>query len=195
MIQVLTATNRKGSRSKQLAEIVVKKLKANGADAEVMLLEDINWSDFNHQEYGADAVPQTLKEKINKIDNSDGIYVVCPEYNGSYPGAIKFFIDYWNYPKSFEARPVCFAGLGGMFGGLRPVEHLQQVFGYRNSFIFPERIFMQDVWLRLKDDKIDDELTEALLDGQTERFIRYINALKESGLHANIRTNVKQGKS
>jgi NAD(P)H-dependent FMN reductase len=32
-----------------------------------------------------------------------------------------------------------------MWGGLRPVEHLQQIFGYRNAFIFPERVFIPNV--------------------------------------------------
>ena len=86
-----------------------------------------------------------MKPLIDRIDRAEGLYLICPEYNGSYPGVIKTFIDYWSYPKSFEKRPVCFTGLGGVFGGLRPVEHLQQIFGYRNAFIFPERVFLQNV--------------------------------------------------
>ncbi len=187
MIQVLTATNRKDSRSKQVAKIVVEKLKAAGAEAEIMLLEDVNWGDFNSQEYGPDAVPESIKGKVAKIDSADGVYVVCPEYNGSFPGAIKFFIDYWSYPASFESRPVCFTGLGGMFGGLRPVEQLEQVFGYRNAFIFPERIFLQNVWLTLKDGVINNDVVDALLNKQTKNFTVFIKALKDSGLHANVK--------
>ena len=146
MIQVLVGTNRKGSRSGLFASKVCAKLNANGQKAEVMALSDIDWSELNHNTYGADAAPDSIKKMLEKINKADGLYVVCPEYNGSFPGAIKMFIDYWDYPKSFEKRPVCFTGMGGMFGGLRPVEHLQQVFGYRNAFVFPERIFLTNVW-------------------------------------------------
>ena len=46
------------------------------------------------------------------------------------------------FPESFEKRPVCFTGLGaGIWGALRPVEQLQAIFGYRNAYLFPERVF------------------------------------------------------
>jgi chromate reductase len=50
------------------------------------------------------------------------------------------------FPESFEDRPVSYIGISaGQFGGLRPVEHLQQVFGYRNALNFPRRVFIPAV--------------------------------------------------
>jgi NAD(P)H-dependent FMN reductase len=40
--------------------------------------------------------------------------------------------------------------LRGEWGGLRPVEQLQQVFGYRNALQFPKRVFIREV-----EDKLD----------------------------------------
>lgn len=186
MIQVLVGTNRNGSRSEQFANNICKKFKAVGQDAEVMRLSEIDWSEMNHNTYGADAVPTSVKKMLEKINSSDGLYVVCPEYNGSFPGALKMFIDYWDYPVSFEKRPVCLAGMGGMFGGLRPVEHLQQVFGYRNAFVFPERIFLRNVWeMMTKDGEVADEVTSGLINQQVENFSTYVQALKTSKLHCN----------
>jgi NAD(P)H-dependent FMN reductase len=190
MIQVLVGTNRTGSRSEQFAQNICKKLKANGADAEVMNLSEIDWSEMNHHTYGSDAVPPSVKKMMLKINASDGLYIVCPEYNGSFPGALKMFIDYWDFPASFEKRPVCFTGMGGIFGGLRPVEHLQQVFGYRNSFIFPERVFLRNVWeVMTKEGEVADDLMTTLIDQQITNFTKFIEALKTSGLHCN--TEVK----
>ena len=103
MIQVLVGTNRKGARSEQFAGSVCKKFIANGSDAEVMRLSDIDWSEMNHNTYGADAVPDSIKKMMLKINSSDGLYVVCPEYNGSFPGALKMFIDYWDLKLSPES--------------------------------------------------------------------------------------------
>ncbi|MFO1489311.1 MAG: NAD(P)H-dependent oxidoreductase, partial [Verrucomicrobiota bacterium] len=65
---------------------------------------------------------------------------------GSLPGVLKYFIDMLPFPESFERRPVCFVGLAaGMWGALRPVEQLQAIFGYRNAFIYPERVFMPGI--------------------------------------------------
>ena len=80
------------------------------------------------------------------ILESSGLVVVTPEYNGSMPGVLKVFIDHLKFPESFEARPVCFVGLSaGMWGALRSVEQLQQIFGYRNAYLFPERVFMPGI--------------------------------------------------
>jgi chromate reductase, NAD(P)H dehydrogenase (quinone) len=101
------------------------------------------------------------------------------------PGALKLFIDYWTYPKSFEARPVAFVGLGGRFGGLRPVEHLQQVFGYRNAYIFPVRIFISDVFNTFKDGELKDPKLMDLVKVQVEGFCRFVRALQSESLDAN----------
>jgi NAD(P)H-dependent FMN reductase len=130
-----------------------------------------------------------LKAAIEKIDKSDGLIVVAPEYNGSMPGALKYFIDHLKYPDAFEGRPVCFIGLGGMFGGLRPIEHLQQVFGYRNSYVFPERIFIMNVWNHFKktdtnpDGEFRDGLILGLMKQQARDFSRFVDALKTAKLH------------
>ncbi|MEZ4873554.1 MAG: NAD(P)H-dependent oxidoreductase [Bdellovibrionales bacterium] len=113
---------------------------------------------------------------------SEGLIFVVPEYNGSYPGALKYFIDHWDYPASFEHKPVCFIGLGGRFGGLRPVEHLQGVLGYRNAFMFPDRVFITNVWDIFKDSEITDDNIAQLLKVQASGFQKFVRALASENL-------------
>ena len=50
------------------------------------------------------------------------------------------------FPESFEQKPVCFTGLSaGIWGALRPVEQLQQIFVYRNAHVYPERVFLPGI--------------------------------------------------
>ena len=111
--------------------------------------------------------------------------MVVPEYNGGVPGVLKHFMDYWSYPVSFEYRPVSYIGLGGRWGGLRPVEHLQQIFGYRNAYSFPERVFLSQVWDLLKDGEILDRGVNDLLSTQVDHFAKFVRALQGAGLDAN----------
>ncbi|MGE0764102.1 MAG: NAD(P)H-dependent oxidoreductase, partial [Bdellovibrionales bacterium] len=110
---------------------------------------------------------------------------VCTEYNGSYPGDLIFFIDLWSHPESFEHRPICLIGLGGRFGGLRPVEHLQQVFGYRNSYVFPQRVFLFNIWDTLKNGQMNDKEALGLLKLQAQNFQRFVRGLSSEKLDAN----------
>ena len=186
MIEVIVCTNRKGSNSAKIANLVLCKFKESGQESKLLDLSSIDWGELNSNIYGEENRPQSMKPLIDRIDRAEGLYLICPEYNGSYPGVIKTFIDYWSYPKSFEKRPVCFTGLGGVFGGLRPVEHLQQIFGYRNAFIFPERVFLQNVWSVLGEDReIKNDLMLNLLNQQVKNFLKFIDGIKHSGLHAN----------
>ena len=178
MIYVISGTNRPGSRTRQVTEHVLNKLKAHGANAEIIDLAQLPFHTLTGAEYSGNGLDPAFKSAIEKIDSSEGLVVVTPEYNGSMPGALKYFIDHWSYPKSFEYRPVAFVGLGFRWGGLRPVEHLQQVFGYRNAFIFPERVFITNITDALKDGQIVDQNIIDLLDKQARGFIKFANGLK-----------------
>ncbi len=184
MIHILVGTNRKDSRSAELAEIIRPLYEAQGQAIKIMNVGDVGLEELNNESYGEGQKPAKLQAAVEELLTSDGLVVICPEYNGSMPGALKYFIDHWKYPDSFEFRPVAFIGLGGMFGGLRPVEHLQQVFGYRNSFIYPERVFLHNVWGILKEGQIDHDMNNQLLEKQAQGFCRFIKALKSENLHA-----------
>lgn len=90
--------------------------------------------------------------------------LVVAEYNGSFPGVLKHFIDLLRYPGSLEGLPAAFVGLsGGRWGGLRAVEQLQQVFQHGHAHLFPKRVFVSDVY-RLLD--ADGQLTDPELAGR-----------------------------
>ena len=180
---IIAGTNRPNSRSFEVARILESLYKDDGQSVEIINLADVPLALLDGSQYSENQ-PQAIKDLVDKISNSEGLIVVCPEYNGSMPGALKYFIDHWKYPESFEYRPVCFVGLGGRFGGLRPVEHLQQVFGYRNAFIYPDRVFLSNIWSILKEGKITDETCWELLIKQTKGFGRYVKALQSEGLDA-----------
>lgn len=185
MKYVISGTNRPGSKSLMVAKIIQGFYAEAGEAIEVVDLQEMGLNDvIGH--YG-DTAPDPMKAAIQKINSSDGLIVVCPEYNGSYPGALKYFIDHWSYPNSFEYRPVCFVGLGWTFGGLRPVEHLQGVFSYRNAFIYPERVFLINAPKIVGDDGISDPRIVDLLKSQMTGFRAFCKALAVAKLTANER--------
>ncbi|WP_251079002.1 NAD(P)H-dependent oxidoreductase [Frankia sp. AiPa1] len=61
-----------------------------------------------------------------RLAAADGFVVITPEYNHSYPAAIKHILDC--YRQEWFAKPVGFVSYGGVSGGLRAVEHLRGVF-------------------------------------------------------------------
>lgn len=165
--------------------------KEQGEDVEIIDLAKVGLAEVSGAHYSENQ-PVAMQEAIHKVMTADGIIVVVPEYNGSMPGALKYFVDHWKYPDAFEFRPFCLVGLGGRFGALRAVEHLQGVFGYRNGFIYPERVFITDVAKTLVNGEIQNPIVMNLLKTQVANFSRFVSALQSAKLDANSVLNSKK---
>jgi NAD(P)H-dependent FMN reductase len=144
MIVIISGTNRPGSNTRKVTAHVEAAYKSLGVKTQLLDLADLPQEIFSPASYAAK--PPAFAKFTDAILASDGLVVVTPEYNGSVPGILKYFIDMLPFPESFEHRPVSFVGLAaGIWGALRPVEQLQMIFGYRNAYIFPERVFMPGI--------------------------------------------------
>ncbi len=185
MKYIIAGTDRPDSNSLKVSKYIQSLYKGLGEVVEIIDLHDVK--EHLHASglhYGKQS--ENLKPYLDKILASEGLVVVCPEYNGSMPGILKYFIDHMKFPESFEYRPVCFVGLGGLFGGLRPIEHLQQVFGYRNAFVFPERVFIMNVFKIMNaQGEPGDEAIQKLLLKQAQGFQKFTKALEGCKLDAN----------
>ncbi|MEV0962226.1 NAD(P)H-dependent oxidoreductase [Streptomyces sp. NPDC049910] len=72
------------------------------------------------------AVRAELAKVSPRLGGADVFVVLTPEYNHSFPAALKNLID-WHFAE-WQAKPVGFLSYGGISGGLRAVEQLRQVF-------------------------------------------------------------------
>jgi chromate reductase len=178
MIEIIVGTNRRNSASSILAKCLLKYYQDLRADAQIMDLLELPPETFSPDSYKDK--PQKVLKFTDRILSSTGLVIVTPEYNGSMPGSLKLFIDLLPFPESFEGRPVCYVGLAaGQFGALRPVEHLMQVFSYRNAHNFPNRVFLPHSHNLIDLQKgVTDEATADRLHNQAQGFIGYCNLLK-----------------
>jgi chromate reductase, NAD(P)H dehydrogenase (quinone) len=178
MITLIVGTNRPGSNTRKVAaqlEEIYAELKV---PLNVLDLAKLPSEIFSPTSYAEK--PKSFHPFADAILKSDGLHVVTPEYNGSVPGVLKYFIDMLKFPESFEQKPVCFTGLAaGIWGALRPVEQLQAIFGYRNAHLFPVRVFMPQIYNLLDDSgKIKDAELLARLKSQVEGFAKFAEHLK-----------------
>ena len=182
MLTLIVGTNRPGSNTRKVARQVEEIYTALEVPLSVLDLAELPAEIFSPTSYAEK--PATFRPFADEILDSSGLIVVTPEYNGSVPGVLKYFIDMLKFPESFEDRPVCFVGLGaGMWGALRPVEQLQAIFGYRNAFVYPRRVFLPHINDLLEaDGRLNDpELIERLRE-QAIGFIDFVEKLKEVNL-------------
>lgn len=179
MIEVIAGTNRPGSNTLKVARIIAEHYRAAGVAVQILDLQAMPPEIFNPSSYGEK--PASFAAISDRILRAEGLHVVTPEYNGSFPGVLKYFIDMLKFPESFEHRCVAFTGHGaGMWGAFRAVEQLQMIFGYRNAYILPERVWMPGIGKLLSPDgsKITDPTVAGLLENQTKLFAEFVKRNK-----------------
>ena len=182
MIVIISGTNRPGSNTRKVAAHLTATYQALGVKTQLLDLAELPPEIFAPSAYAEK--PAAFKKFTDAILAADGVVVVTPEYNGSFPGMLKYFIDLLKFPESFEHRPVCFVGLAaGVWGALRAVEQLQSVFGYRNAHIFPERVFMPGInGLLDSTGQFTSPDLEKRLHKQAEGFVSFVEKLQAKKL-------------
>jgi NAD(P)H-dependent FMN reductase len=178
MIIILSGTNRPGSNTRKVCARVEAAYQALGVETGLLDLAELPPEIFSPASYASK--PAGFSRFAGAVLAADGLVVATPEYNGGFPGVLKYFIDMLPFPESFERRPVCFIGLSaGVWGALRAVEQLQGVFGYRNAHIFPERVFMPGIRGLLNEaGQFTGQETEKRLENQAAGFVSFVETLR-----------------
>lgn len=178
MIVIISGTNRPGSNTRKVTARIEGIYQALGAPFQLLDLAHLPPEIFSPASYAEK--PTAFRKFTEAVLAADGLVVVTPEYNGGVPGVLKYFIDMLPFPESLEHRPACFVGLSaGLWGALRPVEQLQAIFGYRNAFVFPERVFMPGIRGLLDEHgRFTSPDIEQRLHEQAAGFVNFVEKLR-----------------
>lgn len=173
-ILLISGTNRPDSNALRVARVILGHYQAIGANVEIFSLEELPREVFDPSSYATK--PPGMVAIQQRVLDASGLHIVTPEYNGSFPGVLKYFIDMLKFPESFENKPVAFTGeAAGIWGALRPIEHLQAIFGYRNAHIFPDRVFIPGIPQKLDaQGKMLDAAIDKRLAKQAAGFVAYV---------------------
>jgi len=175
-ILIVSGTNRPDSNAMKVIRIVESHYKAAGASASILSLTELPREVFEGAAYAVK--PPAMVAMQQRVLDAGGLHVVTPEYNGSFPGVLKYFIDMLKFPESFDRKPVAFTGeAAGVWGALRSVEQLQMIFGYRNAHLYPDRVFIPGIGQKLD---ANGKLTDAEIDGRL--------AIQAAGFAAFVKT-------
>ncbi|MGF0316956.1 NADPH-dependent FMN reductase [Nocardia fluminea] len=112
--------------------------------------------------------PAGMRDLTDRLATADAYVIVTPDYNRSYPAALKAAID-WHFTQ-WDAKAIGFVGYSGGSGGLLAIEHLRQVFNelnahtVRNYVSFPRYYMLFDENGHLHDPQEPAAAAAALLD-------------------------------
>lgn len=129
MITIIVSTNRSGSFTRSLSELIHKRLSQRNVPSQILDLRLLP-QDFPYRKIENEAVPDFDRVGLEMIGNVEKFIFVIPEYNGSFPGILKAFMD--SLPTSFwKGKKSSLVGLAsGKAGALRALDHFTGVLHY-----------------------------------------------------------------
>ena len=173
MTTIISGTNREGSNTLKLAKYYHRQLSEKGFDSEIFSLCDLPGDLISSDLYGKRSEAfQSIQERITA--SSKFIFVI-PEYNGSFPGVLKTFIDACTFPESFFGKKAALVGLSsGKYGNIRGIDHFTGICHYINMHVLPLRIHIPNIRKEFDENwNLFNEDTVKFTNQQIERFIEF----------------------
>ncbi|PRD52089.1 NADPH-dependent FMN reductase [Sphingobacterium gobiense] len=170
---IISGTNRERSNSLKIAKYYQQELQRKGESWELLSLSDlprdITVTDLYGKRSEAFEPIQALVSRARKF-----VFII-PEYNGSFPGILKVFMDACSFPASFFHKKAALVGVStGKYGNIRGVDHFTGVCNYMRMHVLPLKIHLPKVQDELgDDDQLIDELTAKFVQEQIEEIARF----------------------
>jgi NAD(P)H-dependent FMN reductase len=172
-ITIISATNRLDSNTEKVANYYKTALKTKGIDVELFSLRDLPETVLHTDLYGKRS--EGFQKIIDKyIDTQSKFIFITPEYNGSFAGVLKVFLDAIP-PRMWTENKACLVGVStGRAGNLRGMEHLTNILNYLKVNVYHNKLPISKVDTLLDSQgNLTDPDTLKIIDFQLEGFLKF----------------------
>lgn len=151
MITLISGTNRINSRTRLITETFYQILKKI-TDEEIKIIDlcQLNNLEIKAEYFDGNAAPDGLRMlQESVLIPSDKWIIIAPEYNGSYPGIIKYLIDtlsVYRRDDTFKESNLALIGVAsGRAGNIRGLDQLADVAMHLGMKVYPNKLPMSSI--------------------------------------------------
>ncbi|WP_304517855.1 NADPH-dependent FMN reductase [Cecembia rubra] len=174
MIKIIVGTNRKNSISLIIAQLYQDILTQKGTESEILNLKDLPHDFVFSALYDKNGKNEQYNAFHEKVKSGDKFVFIVPEYNGSFPGVLKAFIDGMTYPNSFRNKKCALVGISsGIGGGGIALSHLTDIFHYLGMHVLALKIKLAKIEEHMSDNLLTNRLYMELIQSQAEMLINF----------------------
>ena len=172
MISIISSTNRKKSNSVKVAKTCQNIFNKNGVESDILSLENLPEDFIFNNSYG-NSTPDYLELTAKYMSEAQKIIFIIPEYNGSYPGVLKAFIDSLDH-LSMAGKKSCLIGLSsGHSGALRALDHFTCVLHHLKIEVFSNKPKLSGIEKLIDETEIVDQQTIKRLESMLKEFMNF----------------------
>ncbi|GAC1377428.1 MAG: hypothetical protein NVS3B25_33010 [Hymenobacter sp.] len=175
MITLLAGTNRPNSRARRIATYYAALLTELGAESQLLDLAELPSDFISSALYERVGTNPAFNRLATLLDAGQKLVIISPEYNGSFPGVLKAFIDGLPYPGGIWGKKAALVGLSnGGQGGLLAMTHLTDILMYLGTAVLPQRVRLPFIGKDLNEQNgLNLDLSRQLLREQAEALLAF----------------------
>ncbi len=175
MITIVVGTNRQNSNSAKIAkyykDILDSKVQGDTQIVDLAELPGDFVSNSLYEKNGQNPVVNNLREKVQ---SSEKLVFIVPEYNGSFPGVLKTFIDGLKYPDGVRDKKAGMIGISsGPQGGVFAMSHLSDIFNYLGMHVLALKPKLAGIEKNFDGERITNDLYNQLLEQHAEKLVAF----------------------
>ena len=171
---VICGTNRNEAVSLQISNYYIDLLKNMWIEASLLdlgkLPADLAFTAL-YENSGKNEEFNPYRDAMLKADK---FVFIVPEYNGSFPGVLKTFIDGLQYPHTFRNKKCAMVGVSsGIQGGGLALSHLTDILNYCGTHVLALKPKLAFIEKNLEDGMVNNPLYRELLETQARQLIDF----------------------
>ncbi|MDZ7606097.1 MAG: NAD(P)H-dependent oxidoreductase [Cyclobacteriaceae bacterium] len=174
MITIVSGTNRKNSVSLHIANQYKGILSELGEESNIVSLEELPEDYLNvalYENIGKNHQFNLLREQMN---NAKKLVFIIPEYNGSFPGVLKAFIDGLDRGKALTNKKAALVGISdGDQGAGIALSHITDILNYCGTHVHGYRLRIPGIGNLMTDKVITNPIYIAKMHKQAANFIEF----------------------
>lgn len=174
MIYIISGTNRKDAKSPHIARVYAEELAKLGEDSEIIDLRELPADFVFSALYENSGKNQAFNAMRNKVTGGVKFVFIVPEYNGSFPGVLKAFIDGQEYPGGFSGKKSALVGISsGDQGGVHALSHLTDIFNYCGMNVLAKKVRLAHIDANFQNNELTSEAYRKRIAIQAREFIEF----------------------
>ena len=180
---VFSASLRANSLNTRLVRLAADRIEAHGGTVDFALMHDFDVPSYDQDMQDTEGFPAGAEAFNKRLKETDAFVIASPEYNASFPGALKNLIDWVSRyrPQPFNARHgLLLSASPSMSGGNRGLWSLRVPLEHLGARIYPDMFSLAQAQQAFD---ADDRLVNKQLEERFEKTIVAYLDLVEADTH------------
>jgi chromate reductase len=173
-VAVICGTNRKDAISLRVTEIYREVLGKLNIPSVLIDLSKLPLDFAFSALYGNYGKNSDFNTYLSQMLESKKFVFVVPEYNGSFPGALKTFIDGLDYPNTFRNKKGALVGIAsGGYGAVLALSHLSDIFNFCGMHVLAYKQRLERIEHNFSDGNFTNPKYLEMLEKQAAMFAEF----------------------